>query len=495
MNNYEKYKEYKETIKNYSYALFVISFDEATVCPKNDKENSLNVQDYFQREIIKIVTSDEYFNLLKELVNDESVSEIDKLSILKEIEDLEKSRLVPNELKFRGMKIISKASLAWENARENLDYSEFINHLDDLVAYNKDVIKCLDGKYHGYDVLLDQMEDDFTSKMYDEFFTLLKKEILPLMKQILKMPKKYNEAIKNIKFDIDKQKKLTKAICEYMGYNDTVGYIGETIHPFTNGININDVRTTTRYEESLLFSNLYSVMHEVGHALYELGLNPLYNETALQGGTSCAVHESQSRFYENYLGRSKEFIYAIYPLLTKIFSSELAGFTKDDIYYYCNDVCAQFTRTEADELTYPFHVLIRYEVEKKLFNNEISAKDIETEFNRLMNEYLGITPSNMKEGCFQDVHWSSGFGYFPTYALGSAMSAQIYDAMSKDLDIKSLMTNLDFTPINLWLKEHIHQYGRSIKNLELIKKACGEEFNPKYYINYLKNKFKTIYNL
>lgn len=495
MNNYEKYKEYKETIKNYSYALFVISFDEATVCPKNDKENSLNVQDYFQREIIKIVTSDEYFNLLKELVNDESVSEIDKLSILKEIEDLEKSRLVPNELKFRGMKIISKASLAWENARENLDYSEFINHLDDLVAYNKDVIKCLDGKYHGYDVLLDQMEDDFTSEMYDEFFTLLKKEILPLMKRILKTPKKYNEAIKNIKFDIDKQKKLTKAICEYMGYNDTVGYIGETIHPFTNGININDIRTTTRYEESLLFSNLYSVMHEVGHALYELGLNPLYNETALQGGTSCAVHESQSRFYENYLGRSKEFIYAIYPLLTKIFSSELAGFTKDDIYYYCNDVCAQFTRTEADELTYPFHVLIRYEVEKKLFNNEISAKDIETEFNRLMNEYLGITPSNMKEGCFQDVHWSSGFGYFPTYALGSAMSAQIYDAMSKDLDIKSLMTNLDFTPINLWLKEHIHQYGRSIKNLELIKKACGEEFNPKYYINYLKNKFKTIYNL
>jgi len=495
MSNYKKYKEYKEIIKNYSYALFVMSFDEATICPKKDKENSLNVQNYFQREIIKIVTSDEYFNLLKKLSVATDIDIVDKEAIIKEIEDLEKSRRIPNELRFKGMDIINKSSLTWEEARETLDYKPFLGNLGDLVNYYKDVIDCLKGKYQGYDVLLDDMEDDFTQKMYDEFFDSLKREVLPLMKRILALPKKYNEKLKDVKFDIDKQKKLTKKVCELMGYDDNVGYIGETIHPFTNGININDVRTTTRYDESLLFSNLYSVMHEVGHALYELGLDPKYNETSLSGGTSCAVHESQSRFYENYLGRSKEFIYAIYPLLSEVFNEELKGFTKEDIYYYCNDVCAQFTRTEADELTYPFHVLIRYEIEKKLFNNEITVMDIENEFNKLMDEYLGIKPSNMLEGCFQDVHWSSGFGYFPTYALGSAMSAQIYSAMRKDLDVDNLMSNLDFMPINNWLKEKIHKYGRSMKNLDIIKNACGEDFDSKYYIEYLKNKFNDIYNL
>ncbi len=492
----EQYKKKQEILKNYKYALFVISFDESTICPKNDKENSLSVMEYFQKEILKIETSYEYYNLLNDIINsNEEIDEITLLAIKKEYKDLTKIRKVPQELLFEGMEIASRASLSWENAREDLNYDKFESDLSDLVSYYRKYIPYLEGKYQGYDVLLDEMEDDFTIEKYDEFFNLLEAEILPLVKRILALPKKYNEAIKDVKFDIDKQKKLTKRICELMGYDDSVGYIGETIHPFTNSANVNDVRTTTRYDESLLFSNLYSVMHEVGHALYELQNDKKLNETSLFGGASCALHESQSRFYENYLGRSKAFIKFLYPILKEIFAEELKDYTFDDIYYYCNDVCAQFTRTEADELTYPFHVLIRYKIEKMLFNKTIESKDIDKVFNDLMYEYLNIKPSNKLEGCFQDVHWSSGFGYFPTYALGSAMSAQFYYYMKKDLDIDKEMENGDFSKINEWLKNHVHHIGASKKNLEIIKLATNEDFNPKYYIDYLKNKFKDIYKI
>lgn len=495
MDNFTKYKDIQSELKNYRYAAFVISFDEATVCPKKDKENSLSVCDYFQKKIIDITTSDEYYNLLKDLINLDNLPEVDKKAIKKEFDDLTKIRKVPKEVLFKGLDIMTKSSLSWQKARDSLDYSEFENDLDSLVNYYKEYITYLEDKYHGYDVLLDEMEDDFDQNKYDEFFNLLEMEILPLVKKILAMPKLYNESIRNVKFDIDKQKKLTKKICELMGYNDEVGYIGETIHPFTNSANINDVRTTTRYDEKLLFSNLYSVMHEVGHALYELQNDEKFNETVLFGGTSCAIHESQSRFYENYIGRSKEFISYIYPILKDIFKEELKDYSFSDIYYYCNDVCAQFIRTEADELTYPFHVLIRYKIEKMLFNNEIEAKDIDRIFNELMFDYFGITPTNKKDGCFQDVHWSGSFGYFPTYALGSAMSAQFYYAMKKDINIEEELSNGRFELINKWLKNKVHLFGASVKNLEVIKKATNEDFNPNYYIQYLKNKFKDIYNL
>ncbi len=496
MTDIEKYEEIQKELKNYRYATFILSFDQATVCPKKDKENSLNVINSFERKMIDITTSDDYFNLLQRLLEKkESLNDIQQMAIAKEYKDLEKMRRVPKEVLFEGMKISSKASLSWELARDNLDYSAFEKNLADLVAYHKKYISYVEDKYHGYDVLLDEMEDDFTEEKYDIFFDKLEQEILPLMKTILSLPKRYNEQIKELRFDVDKQKKLTKKICELMGYTDEVGYIGETIHPFTSGGNIHDVRTTTRYDEKLLFSNLYSVMHEVGHALYELQNDEQYNETCLMGGASCALHESQSRFYENYLGRSKAFITFLYPILKEIFPEELKEYTLEDIYYYCNDVCAQPTRTEADELTYPFHVLIRYKIEKMLFHNEIESKDIEKVFNHFMQEYFGITPKNKLEGCFQDVHWSGGFGYFPTYALGSAMSAQFYYAMKKDLNMDALLRNGDFKPINLWLKGHVHCYGASKKNLEILSLATKEEFNPDYYIRYLKEKFEEIYQI
>ena len=496
MTNVEKYREYRERLKNLYYVCNVLSFDEATVCPKNDKENSMNVTNYFALEADKIITSDEYFNLVNELNNNpDGLNETEKEIIKKELKNLIKARKIPSNLREEGYDVITKSSLSWEKGKETGDYSEFDKNIKLEVEYYKKYIKCLEDKYKGYDVLLDEMEDDFTEDMYDEFFKKLEDEIYPLLKKILKMPKKYNEKIKNVRFDIDKQRKLTKRICEMMGYDDTNGYIGETLHPFTNGFNSNDVRTTTSYSEELLFSNIFSVMHEVGHAIYELQVNKEYDGTVFQGGASCALHESQSRFFENYLGRSKAFIGYLYPILLEYFPSELKEFTVDDIYYYVNDVFAQPTRTEADELTYPFHVLIRYNIEKKLFSGKLNTDGISDDFNCQMEKYLGILPKNKKEGCYQDIHWASGFGYFPTYALGSAMSAQFYYSMKNDIDIDDCMQRGDFKTIRSWLGDHIHKYGASKKNLEIIKLATGEDFNPDYYIKYLKDKFTLIYGI
>lgn len=497
MTKFKKYLKLNEKIYNYRYALFVMSYDSETVCPKLDKPNSYNVQNYFYEQIIKIRKSDSYYKLLKDILDEEynDLDETYKLAIKKEYDDLTKERKIPIKFKISGNKLINQAQLDWEAARENLKYNKFEKDLDKLVKYYQEYIKYLEDKYKGYDVLLDLYEDDFTALKYDDFFSKLEKEILPILKQILKLPKKYNEKIVDLKFDIDKQRKITKKIANILGYNLNKGYIGETIHPFTNGVNINDCRITTHYNESLLFSNIYSVIHEIGHALYELNIDEKYNNTILCSGTSSGIHESQSRFFENYLTRSKEFISFLYPILKEEFSEELKDITEDDIYYYVNDVSNQPIRTEADELSYSFHILIRYKIEKALFNNEITAFEVSDMFNKLMNEYFGYTPKNKKEGAFQDIHWTGSFGYFPTYAIGNAYGAMFYDRMQKDININEDLKKGDFTNITKWLKDHIHKYGSAKKNLEILKLTTGEDFNPDYYINYLKNKFKKIYNL
>lgn len=496
MTDIELFRDYKNKINKLHYALFIMSFDVETVCPKDDRDYSYSVQEYFQNQVMDITLSDDYFDLLNRLYeNKEGLTELEYKAISKEVKDLKKLRRIPTELQKEGIKIINDSSLAWMKAHDTLDYDDFEKKLDKLVDYNFKILSYIEDKYKGFDALLEDMEEGYTTKEYDALFDALEKEILPLMKKILVMPKKYNKDILKEKFDIDKQKRLTKRICDLMGYTNKNGYIGETLHPFTNSANVNDVRTTTKYDESLLFSNLYSVMHEVGHALYELQNNKELSETYLFGGTSMGIHESQSRFYENYLGRSREFIEFLYPILVEEFGSQISKYTLDDIYYYVNDVSNQFYRTEADELTYPFHVLIRYKVEKMLFNKEITVYQISDTFNHLFKEYFNIVPTNKKEGCFQDVHWSSGFGYFPTYVLGNANAAMMLEEMKKDFDPFKDMRCGNFKNVNEWLRVHVHQFGASKSNKEVLFNACKKEFTPKPYIDYLKDKFSKIYNI
>lgn len=491
----KKYKDKKELIDYYNYALFIIGFDEATDCPKKDKQRSLQVQDFFQKKITDIITSEEYKKMICELfIHKEELDDVTRLDIEIEYKNMKKMEKIPLDELYAHFENLSRSSYEWAIARDTLDYSKFLKELKENVEFNKKYIKWQQNdKIKGFDVLLDEMEEGYNQKMYDEFFDVIENELVPFVEKILKCPKKYNSKLDNLTFDIDKQKKLTKIIAEKMGYTDQVGCIRETIHPFTDWANSNDVRITTSYDEKLLLSNLYSVMHEIGHALFQIHMDPKYNGTNIYNNVTCATHESQSRFYENYLGRSRAFVKFLYPILVELFPSEFEGIVEDDVYYYINSVEAQFKRTEADELTYPLHVLIRYKVEKKLFNGEIEVEQMEETFNYYMNKYLHITPSNMKEGVFQDSHWSSGFGYFPTYALGSAYGAQFYAQMKKDIDVDGYLEKGDFSPINEWLTKNIHQYSGTKKNLKIINDVCHEDFNPKEYTKYLIDKFTKIY--
>ena len=494
---FKKYEEMNKEARYYNYALYIIGFDQETDCPELDKEYSLSVQEFFHEKSLNIYMSDEYQNNLKYLFDNKNLlDDFKRLQIEEDYKEIDKLNKIPHDELMEHFKNVNKCGLLWKRMRENHDYASFLNELKELVAYNFKYIDYMKKPYNNpLDILLDEMEDGFSVKKYDEFFDLIKREIVPLAKKIVKLPKKYNSKLDTLKFDKYKQMKITKEVCDMMGYTNQKGCVRETMHPFTNGFNSNDVRITTAYDESLLLSNIYSVMHEAGHALYELGQDPKLDGTSLFGGTSMGIHESQSRFMENYLGRSYSFTKTLYNIIKNEFPSEFSDITVDDLYYYANYVSNQFKRTEADELTYSIHILIRYEVEKALFNKEISVEQISDKFNELFNEYLGKTPSNMIEGAFQDVHWSSGFGYFPTYALGNAYAAQFLHYMKRDLDIDALMEKGDFAPINKWLDEKIHKYGKSKKNLEILKEATGEDFNPNYYIEYLKDKFESIYNI
>ena len=267
----------------------------------------------------------------------------------------------------------------------------------------------------------------------------------------------------------------------------------ESEHPFTLDIGSDDVRLTTHYYEDNLMSGLLSTIHEGGHGIYEQGVSRDYAFTLLEGGVSMAVHESQSRFFENLIGRSEAYVGYILPKLKSYFP-QLQDVSPEDFYKAINIAGPSLIRIEADELTYTLHIIIRYEIEKALIAGEIEVEDLPAIWNEKYQAYLGMTPQTDSEGVLQDSHWASGlFGYFPSYALGTAYASQILHAMEQDLDFEACVEKGDFKPIVGWLNEKIHQYGALKSPGELMKEATGEDLNPQYFTTYLKKKFKTIY--
>ena len=269
----------------------------------------------------------------------------------------------------------------------------------------------------------------------------------------------------------------------------------ESVHPFTWNTSPEDVRLTTKYLENYVFSSIYSTIHELGHATYEQQISTDLDDTLLNGGTSMGIHESQSRFYENNIGRSLAFWQTHFDKFKSLFPKQLKTYNAEDMYKAANHVEASLIRIEADELTYPIHIMLRYDIERMLLNGQANVEELPNIWNDTIEKYLGVRPTNNREGVLQDVHWSGGMlGYFPTYALGSAYSAQIYYAMKKELDVEACIRNRELSKINTWLKDKIHQYGSSKTPKELMEMVSGEAFNPKYYVQYLKEKFSKIYN-
>ncbi|MFA7076540.1 MAG: carboxypeptidase M32, partial [Candidatus Izemoplasmatales bacterium] len=345
-----------------------------------------------------------------------------------------------------------------------------------------------------YDTLLDDYEEGMSMEEYDIFFDSLKNELVPFVKEVLKKEKKSYAKLINDSFDVKKQEEYCDYLTSVMNFNRDSGLMKKSVHPFTWNTSPEDVRFTTKYLENYVLSSIYAAIHELGHATYEQQISTEFDDTLLGGGTSMGIHESQSRFYENNVGRSYEFWQAHFPKFQELFPEQTEGYDVKDMYYAVNQVEATLIRIEADELTYPLHIMLRYDIERMLINNEITVDDLPRIWNEKMEEYLGIKPTNDSDGVLQDVHWSGGMiGYFPTYALGSAYAAQIYNTMKKEINILELVKENNIAKINEWLKEKLHRYGSSKTPKELLLMITNEEFNPKYYINYLKEKYTELY--
>ena len=497
-NKKQIYLKTREKLKAFEYAFTIINWDTETEAPVGALDKRSDVIGVISSMYNDLIFNQEYVDSVNYLFEHiELLDELLQREIYKVKKNLDSTLKLPKELLIEFSVVTAKAGPAWVEAKQNDNFSIFEPHLTRIVEMQKEMITYLEtNELKGYDVLLDQYEEGMTVKKYDQFFELLKKELVPLIKEISQREYSYKLDFANKCYPVEKQKEFAKYIAEVMCFDYTHGLDKESEHPFTSGNGRNDVRLTNHYYEDYFVSSIFSMIHELGHATFDQQVSEKFDDTVLEGCTAMALHESQSRFYENIVGRSYQFWQKHFPKLKEIFSEQLNDVSLEDFYHYVNKAECSLIRTEADELTYPLHIMIRYDLEQALLSGQIEVKDLPTYWNKAYKEYLGIDVPNNKLGVLQDIHWAGGsFGYFPTYALGSAYSAQFYNAMKQNLDVDVAFGAEKLVDVNSWLKENVHQYGDYKKPEDILKDATGEEFNPKYYVEYLVNKYRKLYNL
>lgn len=390
--------------------------------------------------------------------------------------------------------LTNEASDVWHRAKEQSDFSLFRPVLEKLVAYNIKFAGYYDSTKAPYDALLSEYERGVDMAYLDSFFAVLRERIVPLIRAIGQKEQPDDSFLRR-HYPAEAQRKFSDYLMEVLGLDRAHCGIGETEHPFTLNFNSQDVRITTNYKETDVASSMYSVIHEGGHAKYELNIDPALDYTCLAGGVSMGVHESQSRFYENLIGRSRPFIEAIFPKMREFFPEQLKDVTAEQFYRAVNKAQPSLIRTEADELTYCLHIMVRYEIEKRLIGGTLAVKDVPETWNRLYKEYLGVDVPDDRRGCLQDSHWSGGsFGYFPSYALGSAYGAQMLKNMEAGMDVWGPVSRGDLSQVSAWLKEKVHRFGGLMEPAEVVKNACGD-FDPTVYTDYLVKKYSQLYGL
>lgn len=391
-----------------------------------------------------------------------------------------------------------KAYMAWQKAKDEDKFGDFLPHLKKLVRLNKIVAEHLGYKDNPYDALLDLYEPALTAKECKKMFKKLQPELTKILKKI-KKSKGYKESVdltKGNAFQEEDQKRLSFLVLKQMGYDLEAGGMDISSHPFTSELGRYDVRITNRYKPDDFQESLMVAMHEGGHALYEQGVNEEYEATPLEYGISLGIHESQSRFWENQIGRSKEFIKFMTPRLQAFYPKQLAKASVEEVFAHFNRVKAGLIRVEADEVTYNLHIILRFEIENALLNKKIKPEDLPEVWRAKMKKYLGVVPETDRQGVLQDVHWTHGpMGYFPTYTLGNLYAAQITETMRKELNVEDLSEKGELGTILSWLRTNVHQYGSLYWPDELIKKITGKRLSPRYFLTYINQKYSRIYSL
>jgi carboxypeptidase Taq len=488
--NYNQYKLALQKIADIKYASAVLQWDQETYLPKNGN-NARGRQIATLNELAhEQFTESNFGDLMKALLFSNLITEHQKRNVALSLEDYNKSKKLPSSFVRKMSEAVNKSFHAWIIARKENNFSTFEKPLQEIIDLKKQEAEYLGYEHHPYDALMNDYDKGLTTKIVDELFVDLRPQLSSLLEKILAKPTIDNSFLYQ-HFDKTAQWDTGIEILKRMHFNFDAGRQDISEHPFTTNFSSQDVRVTTRIDENDFGKMLWSCIHEGGHALYEQGLPD--DEYGLPLGQYCSlsIHESQSRLWENCIGRGLPFWKHNYKLLQQKFPLQFQQKTISEFYTAINKVQTSLIRTEADEVTYHFHVMIRYEIEKLLIEGTINARDIPTFWNEQYKKYLDIIVPDDVNGCLQDVHWSHGsFGYFATYSIGSLYAAQFYESIKiTNPDIETDLATGNILKISEWLHNNIYKNGRLFSSEELCMKATGQYINCKYFLDYIMHKY------
>ncbi len=403
----------------------------------------------------------------------------------------------PSEFVRRRSEVTGAAGIAWASAREQNNFSAFQPHLEQAVLIGQESAAILGYEKEPYDALLDTYERGMTTSAVREIFDTVKVHTVPLIQAIADHAERVDDRILTQQFPVETQRAMCRYAAQAIGYDFSRGHLGEVHHPFSTSFGRNDVRITTRFAPEFAMSSLFATLHEAGHAMYEQGVAEELDGTPLGKGTSSGIHESQSRLFENQVGRSRGFWMQHFDALQHFFPAQLANVTAENFYRAINKVKPSLIRVEADELTYNMHIILRFELEQSLIDGSVRVSDLREAWQEKIRELLGITPTTDRQGVLQDVHWSqAAFGYFPTYTLGNLYAAQfMHAAKRQDPQIHVELASGNTQRLREWLRVNVHQHGSKFDAPELCVKATGEPLTAAPFIAYVGDKFGELYRL
>ena len=518
-NKWQKIEEWQKRLSAYRMALTLTGVD-AQNAPAEGAAFRSERRAVLAGEYQRVRADDAIYEILREFDADKDnlPDEVTRRTTELLLREMNRERAVPPETTEEYVRILECSIKAWPKAKAGDDFKGFAPCLADVFEKYKEItllesespdsvpklsnsaFESPDSDSDGqsltaYDRMLRNHQEGWDSRRYDRFFDGIRKNIPPLLGRIQEIQKYETQHPDKSEAGrvpasrvcpVEVQRRILPQINEYLGFSDSWGRMSESEHPLTTPLSAGDVRFTTKFREKDFALAVLSTVHEVGHAYHAHGIDPAFDGTILANAVSAGLCESQSRICENHLGRSETFWETILPLYRDICpEQDAAAFVKQ-----LNRVFPTAIRIEADEVTYPLHILIRYELEKEIFDGGLMIIDLEEAWNEKYRHYLGISPENAAEGVLQDMHWPWGyFGYFPTYALGSAFAAQIYAAMNRKINVPELIRGHRYPEIMAWLKENVHRYGALYSAEEIIRKATGEDFDEQYYFAYLFDKY------
>lgn len=498
-NKLKKLKALLNEVDDFNHAIALLSWDQQTYMPPGGTLDRGYQLATLSRIAHEKFTSDEVGTLLEELDPEMEVLEPDSddARLVKvTAREYHKQTRVPAKMVAEFAQATTLGQQAWQAARAENNFKMFQPHLEKLVDLRRRYADLFAPFDHIYDPLLDDFEPGLKTSEVKAIFDDLRKKQVALVKAISETAQ-VDDAFLHLEYPEKQQWDFGVEVISKIGYDWKRGRQDKSAHPFTTSFSIDDVRITTRFLPNFFNSAFFSTLHEAGHGLYELGVSHELARTPLARGASMALHESQSRLWENLVGRSLPFWEYCYDRLREYFPSQLQGVDLLTFYRGINKVEPSLIRVEADEATYNLHIMLRMELEIALMDGSLAVKDLPEAWNELMRQYLGLTPPNDTDGVLQDVHWSSGLmGYFPTYTLGNLVSAQIWERISADIpDLSGQIRSGNFDALLGWLRENIHRHGAKFEPQEMVERVTGSKINPTPYLHYLEKKFSDIYGL